>query len=86
MYILYELAPRANTTDTLLYCASDSYETLQEILLSIFDNMVEKEVEWAKREFYQSDDEHLIDFDSLHKWCIERMKKYDITWLPYLEG
>ena len=45
MYILYELVPRANTTDTLLYCASDSYEALQEILLSIFDNMVEKEME-----------------------------------------
>lgn len=85
MYILYELRNRAETTDTLLYCASKDYEDLQEILLSMFDEMVSKETEWAKREVYQSDDENLIDFDSLHKWCIERMRPYEIIWIPYLE-
>lgn len=84
MYILYKLQPRANTTDTVLFAVADDYELLEEYLLSIFDEMVEREIKWANTECNLYDEE--IDMDNLIKWCINRMKEYKIIYVPYLKG
>ena len=84
MYILYKLQPRANTTDTVLFAVADDYELLEEYLLSIFDEMVEREIKWANTAYNMYDEE--IDMDNLIKWCINRMKGYEIIYIPYLKG
>lgn len=84
MYILYKLQPRANTTDTVLYAISESYEALQEYMLSMFDELVDREVEWAETECNLHDEQ--IDMGNLIKWCINRMKEYEIIFVPYLKG
>lgn len=84
MYILYKLQPRANTTDTVLFAVADDPELLEEYLLSIFDEMIEREIKWANTECNLYDEE--IDMDNLIKWCINRMKEYEIIYVPYLKG
>lgn len=84
MYILYKLQPRANTTDTVLYAISESYEALQEYMLSMFDELVDREIEWAETELNLHDEQ--INMDNLIKWCINRMKEYEIIFVPYLKG
>ena len=78
MYVLAKLKPRAETTDTLLLFTSNSEVALEEILLSIFDNIYDKEMEWAIREEYHKTDDIL-------KWCIKRMEVYQIVRVPFLE-
>ena len=41
MYILVQVAPRAETFDTLLYYASESRTSLEEIILSIYEEVLE---------------------------------------------
>ena len=50
MYILYKLQPRANTTDTILLFAAKERSSLEEIILSLYDELVDKEIEWAETE------------------------------------
>jgi hypothetical protein len=83
MYILYKLQPRAETTDTLLLFTAKNRNSLEEILLSIYDELVDKEIEWAETELYMR--EETIDMDSLRKWCSDRMQSYGIVWVPELE-
>ena len=84
MYILYKLQPRANTTDTVLYAISECYEALQKYMLSMFDELVDREIEWAETECNLHDEQ--IDMGNLIKWCINRMKEYEIIFVPYLKG
>lgn len=84
MYILYKLQPRANTTDTVLFAVADNPELLEEYLLSIFDEMVEREIKWANTECNLYDED--IDMGNLIKWCIKRMDEYQIIYVPYLKG
>ena len=42
MYILVKLERRAATTDTLLYFVSDSQTALEEIILSLYDELIEQ--------------------------------------------
>ena len=83
MYILYKLQPRAETTDTILLYSAKDHSSLEEILLSMYDELVDREIEWAKTELYMH--EEIIDMDSLRKWCSNRLKSYDIVWVPELE-
>ena len=41
MYILVQVAPRAETFDTLLYYASESRTTLEEIILSLYEEILD---------------------------------------------
>ena len=77
MYILVKQEPRAETIDTLLLFASPKREILEEIILSLFDELYEHELEWAHREDYHK-------FDDLLKWCIQRMECYQIVEVPFL--
>ena len=83
MYILYKLQPRAETTDTILLFAAKERNSLEEILLSIYDELIEKEMKWAETELYMN--EETINIDSLREWCSNRLKSYDIVWVPELE-
>jgi hypothetical protein len=51
----------------------------EEIILSLYDELEEKELTWLERE--PGDD---IQYDSLRQWCRERMKCYQIIEVPYL--
>ena len=78
MYILYKTENRAETTDTLLFYTCRERGPLEEIILSIFQEMYQKEIEWAEREDY-------TNYDTLYEYCISRMNDYGITWVPELE-
>jgi len=47
MYILVKLDKRAYTTDTILYYASPNRNALEEILLSLYDELTE--ANWDKK-------------------------------------
>lgn len=83
MYILYKLQPRAETTDTILLFAAKDRNSLEEILLSIYDELIDKEMKWAETELYMN--EETININSLREWCSNRLKSYDIVWIPELE-
>ena len=83
MYILYKLQPRAETTDTILLFAAKNRNSLEEILLSIYDELIDKEMKWAETELYMN--EETINIDSLREWCSNRLKSYSIVWVPELE-
>ena len=83
MYILYKLQPRAETTDTILLFAAKDRNSLEEILLSIYDELIDKEMKWAETELYMN--EETINIDSLREWCSSRLKSYGIVWVPELE-
>lgn len=83
MYILYKLQPRAETTDTILLFAAKDRNSLEEILLSIYDELIDKEMKWAETELYMN--EETINIDSLREWCGNRLKSYGIVWVPELE-
>ena len=78
MYVLVKQEPRAETVDTILFYASNSHEALEEILLSLFDELYAHELAWADREGYE-------DTKSLLNWCINRMDCYKIINIAYLE-
>lgn len=77
MYILYKLQPRAETTDTILLFAAKDRNSLEEILLSIYDELIDKEMKWAETELYMN--EETINIDSLREWCSNRLKSYGIV-------
>ena len=78
MYVLIKQEPRAETIDTILFYAANSHEVLEEILLSLFDELYAHELAWADREGYE-------DTKSLLPWCINRMDCYKIIKIAYLE-
>lgn len=77
MYILCKLEKRAETTDTILILGSPHINTLEEILLSIFDEIYEREINIASKE----DD---YNEDKIRTWCIDIMKCYQIINIPIL--
>ena len=83
MYILYKLQPRAETTDTLIIYASKDRGLLEEIILSVFDTLFDKELELTHFECMFSDAD--FDLTNLTHWCIEQTRPYDIVWVPELE-
>lgn len=83
MYVLYKLENRAETTDTLLFYTAKERSTLEEVILSLYDELVEKEIAWTEKECYMSEAE--IDIPSLERWCRQRMSAYDIVYVPYID-
>lgn len=78
MYVLIKQENRAETTDTILILASNNYTILEEIMLSLFDELLAHEMEWAKREEYDNE-------RAVLEWCISRMRCYQIIRVMYLE-
>jgi hypothetical protein len=79
MYVLCKLEKRAETTDTLLLLTSKNSAPLEEILLSIFDEIFKNEMYIASK-----NDDYGTE-ESIRKWCIEMMKKYQIIYVPYID-
>jgi len=77
MYILTRLEPRAETTDTILYYCTKKRNTLEEFILSLWEELLEDE--WAYRQY----------FSYSHEDYIEKTKKYINTFhivrIPYME-
>lgn len=78
MYVLIKQENRAETTDTILILASNDYAILEEIMLSLFDELLAHEMEWANREEYDNE-------RAVLEWCISRMSCYQIIRVMYLE-
>jgi len=80
MYILAKLEPRAETTDTLLYYCAKNRNTLEEFLLSLWEEILDDE--WVYRQCPL-----LENFN--HNSYIKRMKEYIDTFhiihIPYME-
>lgn len=83
MYILYKLEKRAETTDTLLFFVAKERSTLEEIILSLYNEILEREVKWAMNECALTDE--TINMENLEYWCRMRMKDYDIAYVPYID-
>ena len=82
MYILYKTEPRAETTDTLILMAAADRNALEEILLALYNELYDRELEWAYRENYET----WYHPEALHSYCRDRMKCYGIVWVPYLDN
>ena len=78
MYVLCKLEKRAETTDTILIVCASGQQILEELLLSIFDEIYEREMEVAAREEEYSTEEEILD------WCIEIMNCYQIVQVPII--
>lgn len=78
MYILCKLEKRAETTDTILYFAANNKSILEEILLSLFDEVYEHELN------INSTDSDPINEKSILDWCIKQMSNFSIVWVPYI--
>lgn len=44
MYILYKLEKRAETTDTIIYYVAKKRNPLEELLLSLYEELIENDV------------------------------------------
>lgn len=78
MYILCKLEKRAETTDTLLYYAASDRKILEEILLSLFDELYESEIN-----AYINDPQPVSD-NAARFWAIQRLSDFSIVWVPYI--
>lgn len=74
MYVLTKLEKRAETTDTIIYFVSDSHEILEEILLSLYDEIIED-----KKKYPNIPDEVLTQ--RIHEY----MSCFNIVKVPYLK-
>lgn len=83
MYILYKLEKRAETTDTILFLVSKDRSTLEEILLSLYNDLVDTEVKYFEKECFMTEEN--LDMKKLEDWCRLRMRDYDIIYVPYIE-
>jgi len=78
MFVLCKLEKRAETTDTLLIVCASSQQILEELLLSLFDELYDREMEIAtKAEDYTSE-------EKIRAWCIEMMEYYQIVQVPII--
>lgn len=78
MFVLCKLEKRAETTDTLLIVCASSQQILEELLLSLFDEIYDREMEIAaKEEDYTSE-------EKIRAWCIKMMEYYQIVQVPII--
>lgn len=75
MYVLTKLEKRAETTDTIIYFVSDSHEILEEVLLSLYDEIIED-----KKNYPNIPDEVLTQ--RIHTY----MSRFNIVKVPYLKN
>lgn len=78
IYVLCKLEKRAETTDTIVIISAKERYILEELLLSIFDEIFETEMEIAAKEEEYSTEE------DIKTWCIEMMKYYQIIKVPVI--
>ena len=74
MYVLTKLEKRAETTDTIIYFVSDSHEILEEVLLSLYNKIIED-----KKNYPNIPDEVLTQ--RIHEY----MSRFNIVKVPYLK-
>ena len=75
MYVLTKLEKRAETTDTIIYFVSDNHEILEEVLLSLYDEIIED-----KKNYPNIPDEVLTQ--RIHEY----MSRFNIVKVPYLKN
>ena len=75
MYVLTKLEKRAETTDTIIYFVSDSHEVLEEVLLSLYDEIIED-----KKNYPNIPDEVLTQ--RIHEY----MSRFNIVKVTYLKN
>ena len=68
MFVLCKLEKRAETTDTLLIVCASSQQILEELLLSLFDELYDREMEIAAKE---EDD---VSQEKVCAWWIKMME------------
>lgn len=77
MYVLVRLEKRAETTDTILYYISDLRSDLEEMLLSIYEEVLEV------REIYNAEfSETPVNMKTVMKY----MDTFHILEVPYIGG
>jgi hypothetical protein len=79
MFVLCKLEKRAETTDTIVIVGAKERYILEELLLSIFDEIFETEMKIAEKEEEYSTEE------DIRTWCIEIMNCYQIVKVPVIE-
>lgn len=80
MYVIAELKPRAETTDTVLHCVVNTEVEAEEFLLSLFDEFVEYEIGW----FQYHTPEMELNLDKLYKFCCKKLSGYFIVKVPFV--
>lgn len=75
MYVLTKLEKRAETTDTIIYFVSDSHEILEEVLLSLYDEIIED------RKNYPNIPDKVLT-QRIHEY----MSRFNIVKVPYLKN
>lgn len=80
MFVLCKTQPRAETEDTILYYASEDRGILEEIILSIYQEIVDM---YPTMVAY--DPENLQDKDRFNRIVNAYMNKFYIIEIPYLE-
>jgi len=75
MYVLIKLEKRAETTDTIIYFVSDSHEVLEEVLLSLYDEIIEDRKNYSN-----------IPDEVLTQRIHEYMSLFNIVKVPYLKN
>lgn len=80
MYVIAELKPRAETTDTVLHCVVNTEAEAEEFLLSLFDEYVEDEIAW----FQYNIPELELDYDKLYEFCRKKLNGYHIIKVPFV--
>ena len=78
MFVLCKLEKRAETTDTLLIVCASSQQILEELLLSLFDELYDREMEIAAKE------EDYVSEEKIRAWCIKMMEYYQIVQVPII--
>lgn len=80
IYLLYKLERRAEATDTIIFFASQSRGLLEEIILSLYEELCEREETQAE----QYTDE--VDYLHIYKECAKKVAVYQILEIPLLKG
>ena len=73
-YVLTKFEKRAETTDTIIYFVSDSHEILEEVLLSLYDEIIEDKKNYPN-----------ISEEILTQRIHEYMSCFNIVKVPYLK-
>ena len=80
MFVIAELKPRAETTDTVLHFVVNTEAEAEEFLLSLFNEYVENEITW----FQYNIPELELDYDKLYEFCRKKLSGYYIIKVPFV--
>ena len=92
MYVLFKQQPRAEVVDTVLIAVSKSRGLLEEILLSLYEELLQQNMhdveKLGKTLVFDKNaipTENTVIFEDIKSWCKERVSLYDIIYVPELE-